>query len=577
MKGRVEGFSDMTSRLKSLKRSYPRRRTRNYPFSDERMNFSRSKASILTSLPEEHLIKTYTDSYLNSFERTHRLLHGPTFRKELQDFLQNPDDVDIAWLSQLFMMLALGYQGTRGVESGNREDLTIVDIYLDGAEACLLLSPFMWRPTLTVLRTLCMMVIAKQIDIVSMDDPDALWTLIGMVVRLAISIGIHRDPSYFPSMPLFEGEMRKIVWTTIVFMNLQASIESGMPVLLNAMDFDSSEPVNINEYELFKDVKEFPSRTEGACTDSTFQTILSGSFKTVSNIVSHANSTSSKINYTQTTRYDSEVRVFLQKASALHNNSPPDSTITDRAVWTNLQRITLEIFFRRVLLVLHRPYSNDPICRLRYPNSYWSTLECSLALLVHQRTLYGDTDNPISIEWFAELFKGDFFTASINVCLRLYRDDISWDEQHTLNSIPAKQIISETLASCYDIWGRKIGLSVNHFKSHFVFGMMLATVDVRASGEPLLPAMRDAGERSIATALKAKVGGIYQGTPVGLDANVQNGSGMGSAIFDQTASQNSQFLMTTPATTLSEAFLVNSPDGALGMMLENNTFVSLDP
>ena len=45
-------------------------------------------------------------------------------------------------------------------------------------------------------------------------------------------------------------------------------------------------------------------------------------------------------------------------------------------------RIALDIFFRRVILVLHRRHALEPDAPSRYPVSYWSSLECSLALLV---------------------------------------------------------------------------------------------------------------------------------------------------------------------------------------------------
>ena len=50
----------------------------------------------------------------------------------------------------------------------------------------------------------------------SEDAQVGVWVLLGMVIRLAMRMGYHRDASHFPRFSAFEAEMRRRVWATVV-------------------------------------------------------------------------------------------------------------------------------------------------------------------------------------------------------------------------------------------------------------------------------------------------------------------------------------------------------------------------
>ena len=37
----------------------------------------------------------------------------------------------------------------------------------------------------------------------------------GIVVRLAMRMGLHRDPGPYPGIPVFQGEMRRRIWAAV--------------------------------------------------------------------------------------------------------------------------------------------------------------------------------------------------------------------------------------------------------------------------------------------------------------------------------------------------------------------------
>lgn len=54
------------------------------------------------------------------------------------------------------------------------------------------------------------------------DDARIIWTLTGLIVRIAQNLGIHRDGSHFNVSP-FEIEMRRRLWWQICLLDARAS------------------------------------------------------------------------------------------------------------------------------------------------------------------------------------------------------------------------------------------------------------------------------------------------------------------------------------------------------------------
>jgi hypothetical protein len=118
---------------------------------------------------------------------------------------------------------------------------------------------------------------------------------------------------------------------------------------------------------------------------------------------------------------------------------------------SNCVRAILDIFFRRILLVLHRCHALLPNAPALYPVSYWASLECSLAILVHQRDLCEHRGNSDHRDLLGRLYKLDFFAAALTAGLHLLRRDAPLADGF---GIPPRQTILETLETCTEIWSR---------------------------------------------------------------------------------------------------------------------------
>jgi hypothetical protein len=93
------------------------------------------------------------------------------------------------------------------------------------------------------------------------------WLSISMVLHLAVRMGYHRDPDHFGGLSIFEGEMRRRVWATILQIDLSFSLETGLPRTAIDAHSDTREPRNLQDYDLDEDSISLPiSRPESEWT-----------------------------------------------------------------------------------------------------------------------------------------------------------------------------------------------------------------------------------------------------------------------------------------------------------------------
>lgn len=124
-------------------------------------------------------------------------------------------------------------------------------------------------------------------------------------------------------------------------------------------------------------------------------------------------------------------------------------------------------------MALHARFALQDQSSARYPVSYLSSLECALALLSQQRDLCeGDPAAPSA--WLGGLFRHEFFTAAMTVCLHLVRG-------HDLASLPngssqPQEIMLDALQSCRDVWGRERIGSVCNANAYNIVNLLVASL-----------------------------------------------------------------------------------------------------
>jgi hypothetical protein len=148
------------------------------------------------------------------------------------DLNEDPPAQEIALI---FMVLALGDRASTNTESS---------ILIGASMQLVRMSNCVRNPSLDAIHTFCYLAIYLQYE----GRLSEYWPLLGLVIRLAQSMGLHRDPSYILNLPVEEAEIRRRLFWTISAQETALSVMFGRP---NGIGFnDVAMPKDISDAEL---------------------------------------------------------------------------------------------------------------------------------------------------------------------------------------------------------------------------------------------------------------------------------------------------------------------------------------
>lgn len=361
--------------------------------------------------------EAFVSQYFKVYHHYLPVVDASTFHANVTKFGTTFQEADPSWLAQYLVVLGLG-------SYASNEDEDVSNEFFFASEACLTKSPYMFRPTTTNISTLCLMVLAKQVAYATCWALDTSWSIMGIVVRLSMMMVLHQEwmPEFDEPAIVAERVLRRRLWTSVVFIDLQLSLITGQQSLL---------PLDIIGTGTDADTP----RTLEDCWDS----IMPRSFVIICHFLNRVNSYSDQVTYDEVLQYDLELRQLMRQQAHLPGNK--------------ILRVTVDVFFRRVLLVLHRRHALDSDAPVLYSTSYWSSLECSLALIMHHRELSEPLDPSQKLHLIGRLYMLDFFASALTTCIHLLRSDAPLAA--TLipeGTILPRQTMLSTLVSCLELF-----------------------------------------------------------------------------------------------------------------------------
>lgn len=104
------------------------------------------------------------------------------------------------------------------------------------------------------------------------DDTKFSTALTGLAVKIAQSLGLHRDGTHFDNISPFEIEMRRRLWWTICVLDHRSAEDQGCEMTVVERSFDTRFPLNVNDSDLSPEMTEFPPERIGP-TDISFSLI----------------------------------------------------------------------------------------------------------------------------------------------------------------------------------------------------------------------------------------------------------------------------------------------------------------
>ncbi|KAL1981751.1 hypothetical protein VTN96DRAFT_2178 [Rasamsonia emersonii] len=431
--------------------------------------------TLLSLLPPRPAVEELFGLYLLYVESTHRVIHIPSFRQEMEEMWakkDNPDLVSAPFVVQLLLILASAagfFEAERPPEMANSaisRSLRVLD-WIRYAEKWIDNSNIK-RPDLTVLRIRCLLVIAKNNQGLNRSRA---WLSTGMLVKLAMLAGYHRDPDNIPKITVFSKEMRRRIWATIIELDLQVALDRGMPPTLQPSDFDTAPPLNINDDEVNENTVEAPrSRPLHEVTDSTFQCVLAQSLPLRLRICALMNSPVVSCSYEDIQRLEWELGRF--HASLPTWPAASDSQLNHKLI---LWRALLETKLGQGLLAIHTPFAieanEDPL----FEPSSRARLEVATVILSRQLRLH-----EISMRLSFSHLSDSTLQASLSILQHLYATRTGYTSSLLRQVLPGiteslLDLVEKTLA-CMET---KLLLIVKGAKQFFFLHMILALVKAK--------------------------------------------------------------------------------------------------
>ncbi|KAL3469336.1 hypothetical protein BJX99DRAFT_252073 [Aspergillus californicus] len=197
-------------------------------------------------LPPKGVADELVDCYMRTFETTYRILHVPSFKTDYDALWVSDAKPNTAFTVQLKLVLALGsitYDGNFAMRPSAARWVYEAQTWLSDPD---------FKPQLNIqcLQSRVLLFLARENMNVGGDSS---WISAGMLLRIAMYMGLNRDPSHLPSRTALASEVRRRLWNTILELTIQASMAAGGSPLLSLQDFDCKPPGNFDDEQLLAD------------------------------------------------------------------------------------------------------------------------------------------------------------------------------------------------------------------------------------------------------------------------------------------------------------------------------------
>ncbi|KAF2705744.1 hypothetical protein K504DRAFT_387208 [Pleomassaria siparia CBS 279.74] len=459
-------------------------------------DFSLSLLKLHDHLPPKEYCDQLVATYFGHFERTIRVLHRPTFMRQYEEIWINP--IEESWKSssiipQLTAVLTMGYQMDSLYPISN--DNETYRAYLDGPAMDLVQSWLdeLGRKQRTMLATLQVDILLLLACRIRHIIPDKSWTKTGALVRSAMAMGLHVDASSVKKMTPYQMEMRRRLWVTILEMDVQTSMATGMPLVVPELGHENLVPVNIDDADFDEDSIALPApRSLETYTDSLYQVYLAQSLPARLRALSLVQLACPDIEDAVKAGRKVEEHL-LRKPAVLNLYNSAGAAPTDSG--SLLHRVVVDLYLRRALLYLYKPLLlHKPQNHVLYAEVRRQSLGSSLVILSYQdlysSELLGVTTStpPPHQDLFYRCCKTDMLWAALGVCQHMKLCALS-PVQHArahahaavpaaIEAGPSKASLIQTVQKAIDHLIHHIGRKGSDLKDIVFLSLALASIQL---------------------------------------------------------------------------------------------------
>jgi hypothetical protein len=490
-------------------------------------------ASLLALIPERTTADNLVRLYIDSFETTYRILHVPSFIRQYESFWEAPNEAASDFMVILLLVLASVYCVSPGDQTFNGRSSVRRETAIKMIGSCdlWLKAQSQKHVTLAFYQVNILLFVARRMNCVKIKRE---WAAAGNLLRIAQSAGLHREPTYLNTkISVFDQEMRRRLWATIMEIDLQLSLDRGMQSAVNAEGWDCRAPSNIDDEDFDHPSKELPPpKSLAKYTRTSFLNLSQQSAALRIELLARINSIRSNMQLEAVLAYDAKIRRMLDDL--------PDWNTGAALVKGQVARTQTRLHLFEFLILIHQPFATQNLSQTRYFYSRASTRDAASSILA----IYYNLPSPINL--LLCLLRDDQLRASLSICHDLCSSHSTTSSiTYTTNAPQAINLIEATL----ELLGARVMHLGQGFHSYWILSAALSLVLSRLDpGTPIDTFAAQAAQRVVkihdqVVALQIRDGapGVgfslfakAKGSMVGNQVGVEIDPGMNSVdLFDQ--------------------------------------------
>ncbi|PLB50711.1 putative C6 transcription factor [Aspergillus steynii IBT 23096] len=450
-------------------------------------NKAASREEIMSSFPSKYTTDILIARYFSCYDPVTHILHGPTFQSQYNKHWEDPSETCIVWVGMLFAMMRLAMlsyhrEGDEPPEFRGKS-LDMAGTFRNLMAQCLTLADYT-KPYPYLIESL---IFHLHGDYCQSKEADvSVWVLVGVITRLAMRMGYHRDSKMFPNITPFQGEMRRRVWAFVRQADLLFSFQVGLPSMIRPLDSDTELPRNLYDDDFDEECKELPqSRPPNEPTPISFL-IAKARLALVFGQVVEQSAPLQTHSYEKVMEVDAELRRARDLVPEHLLVRPIEESQLD-PLNIVMSRYTVMSVYHKAQIVLHRRYLVRARENPRFTYSRRSCIDSAMELLRFQSMLFVEASPTGRLQSrqnrVTALCSTDFLLAATIVSLDLYHghqlqaggrasgDTYAWGRERRDEMLTALQ-------RCKEIWDELSDEAMEAWKASGALGVMLSRLNL---------------------------------------------------------------------------------------------------
>ncbi|RYP67742.1 hypothetical protein DL771_007075 [Monosporascus sp. 5C6A] len=209
--------------------------------------------------------------YVENVDPLVKILHVPTMDKIIRDWRNSMNNLSPG-LEALMFAIYLGSITSMEEDEVKLnfgvEKATLVNKHRFAAEQALAKANFLTTSELVVVQAFTLFLVLVR----RYDNTRFSWTLTGLAIRIAQSLGLHLEGTHFAELKPFDVEMRRRLWWSLCLLDLWSAEDQGTELTITEGAHDTRLPLNVNDSDLSPDMTDYPEEHHGI-TDMSFSLV----------------------------------------------------------------------------------------------------------------------------------------------------------------------------------------------------------------------------------------------------------------------------------------------------------------